>query len=292
MSAEVSIVIVSYNSRRHLPRCIDSLREHTQGVNYEIIVVDNASRDGSAAFVSESYPSVRVVARKTNGGYAAGINEGVRASLGRFIFVINPDTHIYADVASTLAASLRDRPDAGVVAPRLLDNDGTLQLSCRAFPGYTTALFNRYSFFTRVLPSNRFSRDYLMSDFDHASPRDVDWVSGAAIMFPRAVFDAVGGWDTGFFMFNEDVDFCRRVTDAGYRIVYQPEATVYHAIGVSKNPNVRLIVERHTSMWRYYRKHLRNNVAIDVLTAAAIAARCALLLGQHGAKSAVTRLRR
>ncbi len=139
-------------------------------------------------------------------------------------------------------------------------------------------LFNRYSLLTRLLPGNRRSREYLMSDFDHASIRDVDWVSGAALMFPRRIFDELGGWDAGFFLFNEDVDFCRRVHDAGGRVVYDPEVFVYHSVGISKAASSRIIIERHRSMWRYYRKHLRRNAVVDAITAAGIAARCGALL--------------
>ena len=148
--------------------------------------------------------------------------------------MLNPDCTSKARCLAPLAAYLREHPDVGIVAPKLLDDDGTLQLSCRAFPGYETALFNRYSLLTRLLPGNERSRRYLMSDFDHMSERDVDWVSGAVLMLPRGVFDEVGGWDAGYFMFNEDVDLCRRVHDAGYRVVYHPAVAVYHTIGVSK----------------------------------------------------------
>jgi GT2 family glycosyltransferase len=134
------------------------------------------------------------------------------------------------------------------------------------------------------MPGNRRSRDYLMQDFDHASMRDVDWVSGAALMSPRPVFDRLGGWDPGFFVFNEDVDYCRRVHDAGLRVVYQPDARVFHAIGISARPSARAVVERHRSMWRYYRKHLRGNVVRDAATGAGIAARCGVMLAGTGVR--------
>lgn len=283
MTVDVSVVIVTYSSRRHMDACLSSLREHTRGVSYEVIVVDNASADGTTAYVEQNYPWARVIARRRNAGLSYAVNEGVAASSGRFVMALNPDTRIDADVLSPLAAYLRDHDDAGVVAPKLLDSDGTLQLSCRAFPGYATALFGRYSLLTKLMPGNRFSREYLLSDFDHGSMRDVDWVSGAAMMFPRAVFDRLGGWDAGYFMFNEDVDFCRRVHDAGLRVVYYPDVAVYHEIGVSKRAPARIIIERHKSMWRYYRKHLRGNVAQDAVTAAGIVGRCAFVLASQGA---------
>jgi GT2 family glycosyltransferase len=284
MSVDVSVVIVTYNSRAVIDTCLASMKEHTRDVSFEAIVVDNASSDGTAAHVREVHPWARVIERATNGGLSAAVNDGVAASSGRYVMALNPDTRIDADALSTLAAFLDAHPDVGVAAPKLLDDDGTLQLSCRAFPGYSTALFGRYSLLTRLFPNNKRSREYLLSDFDHASERDVDWASGAALMFPRAVFDRVGGWDAGFFMFNEDVDFCKRVRDAGLRVVYLPEAVVYHEIGVSKRAPARIVVERHKSMWRYYRKHVRGNVALDFVTAVGIAARCAFALGSQGVR--------
>lgn len=291
MTPTVSIVIVTYNSQRYIVACLESLRAYTQGVTYEIIVADNASADGTADAIARDYPDVRVVRRATNGGYAAAINDGVAASSGRYVMVINPDTRIEEDAISALAAYLDAHHDAGIVAPKLLNDDGSLQLSCRAFPGYSTALFNRYSILTRVFPRNRFSRGYLMQDFAHDDTRDVDWVSGAALMFPRIVFERIGGWDAGFFMFSEDVDFCRRVHDAGMRVVYLPDARVYHAIGVSKSARASIVIARHRAMWRYYRKHMRGNVLRDAITAGGIAGRCMLMLTTLGLRNAGAKVR-
>ncbi len=284
MSVEVSVVIVTYNSHSVIGACLESLRAHTAGVSYEVIVVDNASPDGTADLVERDYPWARVIRRRTNGGLSAAINDGVAAASGRFVMQLNPDVRFDSDVLAPLARYLADHPDAGIVAPKLLNDDGSLQLSCRSFPGYSTALFNRYSVLTKLMPGNRYSRDYLMADYDHTSERDVDWVSGAALMFPRAVFDRLGGWDAGFFMFNEDVDFCRRAHDAGYRVVYHPASALYHSIGASESTSSRLVIERHRSMWRYYRKHLRGNAVRDVITGAGIAVRCAWVLAAARAR--------
>lgn len=285
----MSAVIVTYNSRAHVPACLDSLRAHCPDA--EVVAVDNASADGTPELIARDYPWVRLIARTTNAGLSAGVNEGVAASGGSCVVVLNPDVRFDHDVLSPLAAYLREHADVGVVAPKLLDDDGTLQLSCRAFPGYSTAFFNRYSALTRLFPGNRASSRYLMSDFDHASVRDVDWLSGAALMFPRALFDVLGGWDAGFFLFNEDVDFCRRVHDAGYRVVYDPEVAVYHRIGISTSAAPRVIIERHKSMWRYYRKHLRGNFLRDAVTGAGIATRCGYVLAMSGARKLAGRAR-
>jgi hypothetical protein len=257
---------------------LESLRTGHEAAAHEVLVVDNASSDATVAIIMREYPWVRVIARRDNGGLSVAINEGVRASKGAYLAVLNPDVHFDGDPLTPLASYLAAHPDVGIVAPKLLDDDGQLQMSCRAFPGYATALFNRYSLLTRLSPNNERSRRYLMSDFDHASEREVDWVSGAALMLPRRVFDEVGGWDPGYFMFNEDVDLCRRVHDAGLRVVYQPTVVVRHTIGVSKSTSTRMIVERHKSMWRYYRKHLRGGALRDAATGAGITARCGVML--------------
>ena len=292
---EISVVIVTYNSREVAAAAIDSILAHTRGVSYEIIVVDNASPDDTGAFVSQRYRqtaiadgTLRVLHLPRNVGLSAALNHGVVASSGRYIMQLNPDCRFDSDTAadpehdplSLLAAFLRQHEDVGVAAPQLLNDDGSLQLSCRAFPGYSTALFSRYSLLTKLWPNNPISRRYLMTGFDHTEQHDVDWVSGAAMMFPRAVFDQLDGWDANFFLFSEDVDFCKRAHNANLRVVYLPEARVHHTIGISKHPSRRAIIERHKSMYRYYRKHLRRTVLQDAITAPVIALRCLFALGR------------
>lgn len=291
MTPAISLVIVTYNSATDLPACLNSIRAHTADIEYEAIVIDNASSDGTPELVEDRYSWVKLLRRTDNGGLSAAINDGARASSGEMIAVLNPDIHITTDVLAPLATHLREHPDVGIVAPRLLNDDGSLQLSCRAFPGYSTAIFNRYSLVTRLFPNNRASARYLMSEFDHASIRDVDWVSGAALMLPRRVFDEVGGWDAGYFMFNEDVDLCRRVRSAGYRIVYKPDVALYHKIGVSKSIASQMVIARHRSMWRYYKKHLAGGRIRDTATAAAIFTRCVALLLSNAVLSAARRSR-
>lgn len=291
MTIEVSVVIVTYNSAEVVGGCLTSLREQTRGIEYEVTVVDNASSDETVDLVRRECPWVQLIVRADNGGLSRGINDGVLASSGESVMVLNPDVRMADDVLTKLAGYLREHSRCGVVAPKLLDEDGSLQLSCRSFPGYATALFNRYSLLTRLRPGNAASSRYLMSGFDHASIRNIDWVSGAALMFPRHVFDEVGGWDEGFFLFSEDVDFCRRVRDAGYDVTYDPEASLVHSIGISREATPRVIVERHRSMWRYYRKHMRKNAVVDAATGGAIAARGGLMLASHVAKRLANRKR-
>ncbi len=184
--ALVSIVIVSFNARDHLRRCLTTLYQHQQGA-FEVIVVDNASPDDSASMVQDEFPDVRLVRNATNTGFAAAANLGAVAARGDVIAFLNPDSELRNDAFSAPATYLRDHPEVGALGIKVLNPDGTLQLSVRRFPGLEAALFNRYSLFPRLLPNNRFSRRYLMTDWDHSTISRVDWVSGACVMTTRAV---------------------------------------------------------------------------------------------------------
>lgn len=289
---DVSVVIVTYNSTAFIGECLRTLAAWTKGVSFETIVVDNASPDGTADVVAREFPAVRLVRRDSNAGLAVAVNEGVRLTTGDIVVWANPDIRFMEDALTPIVGYLREHPDVGALGPKLVDPDGTVQLSCRQFPGFRTAIFNRYSLATRLLPWNPVSRSYLMTDFDHATTRDVDWVSGAFMAVPRHVFEALGGLDEGYFLYNEDVDFCQRVHRAGYRVVYFPEARVVHHIGgSSRHAPLRMIVARHRSMWRYYRKYFERNPALDAVTFAGIATRCAYLLGWNAILRFVGRAR-
>lgn len=287
MTAGVSFVIVSYNARDYLLRCLKSLRAHpSAGVTAEVVLVDNASRDGSADAAEQAMPEARVIRRDRNGGFAVAANEGIAAATGEVVVLLNPDAEALGEVAGPLLAYFAAHPGVGIVGPRLVDEDGAVQLSARSFPGYATSLFNRHSLLTRLFPRNPFSRRYLLSDWEHDEERDVDWVSGACMALSRRGIETFGVFDPAYFMYIEDVDLCRRAHAAGMRVVYLPSVVVRHAIGGStRTAPLRMVVARHASMWRYYRKHRRRNALVDGVTFAAIWARC-------GAQLAVAAVRR
>jgi GT2 family glycosyltransferase len=287
---DVSVVIVSFNSRDYLRSCLRSILNHTQGVEYEVIIVDNASGDGSPEMVAAEFPQVTLLRRAENAGFAAANNDGIRAARGEAILLLNPDAELTGNVLPPMYHYLRANPGVGVLGPKLLDEDGSLQLSCRRFPGLATALFNRYSLATRLFPRNPFSTRYLMTDFDHNSIAEVDWVSGACMMLPRQAFDLVGLLDEGYFVYIEDVDLCQRAHRAGYKVHYFPEVAVLHRIARSSSTlPIRSIIERHRSMWHYHKKYRGGNLLLDAATAAGICLRCALLLALNGVKRARAR---
>jgi len=282
---DLSIIIVSYNGRDYLRRCLRSILEHTQGLDYEVAVVDNASQDGSADMVAAEFPSVRLVRHTRNAGLSRALNEGIRLSIGEMVVLLNPDTELRDNVFPAMARYLVEHPDVGILGPRILDEDGSLQLSCRRFPSFSVVFFNRYSLLTRLLPRNPLSARYLMTDSDHSRIAEVDWLSLACWMAPRRLFDEVGLLDEGYFLYNEDVDFCQRVHRAGRKAVYFPEVSVAHQIGASTStlPN-RSVIERHRSMWRYYRKYMRRGLLLDAPVLGGIILRCTYTLAFTNAK--------
>lgn len=274
----VSACIVTFNSRSVIARCVESLRAQ-QGPRLEIIIVDNASTDGTAAFIRDELagPDLRLVENSRNAGFGAAMNQAFRAARGRYFFILNPDTRIRPGAIAALAAFLDETPDAAIAAPRLLNADGSVQLSCRAFPTHTTALFHRYSLLTKLLPFNKYSDAYLRTSWHHNEIDRVDWVSGAAMLIRRKALAAIDppGFDPRFFMYVEDVDLCWRLQRRGWRTWYIPAAEVEHAIGQSSRTRpLRSFFHHHRSMYIFYKKHYSRNIALaDFATGFGIALR-------------------
>lgn len=273
----LSVVIVAHNSRPYLSACLRSIYDQTDAPPLEVIVVDNGSRPGEIEVIRQDFPQLTLVTSSRNLGFAAGANLGIRQAKGTHLLLLNPDTTVAPGALTRMAEFIKATPDAGAVGPKLLNPDGSLQLSCRTFPGRWMVFAHRYALLTRLFPQNPATRRYLLTDWDHASVRPVDWVSGACLMTSRKVLERVGLLDEKFFLFNEDVDFCRRVWAAGWKVYYVPDAVVFHHVGISgRHDDVSLILARHRSMLHYHHKHFRPYGPLGLLTDAAIIARALL----------------
>jgi hypothetical protein len=276
---DLSIVIVNYYLERYLPACLESIYRSINQLAYEIFLVDNGSQEGAIAKICKGYSDLRVLTNKENVGFARANNQAMKECRGDFILLLNPDTIVTPNAIDIMVDFLRDHIDAGAIGPKLLNPDGSLQYSCRAFPGLWTLLFNRYSLLTQLFPHNPFSRHYLLSDWDHNSLREVDWISGACLMTRQEVVKEVGLLDEGYFIFNEDVDWCRRMKDQGWKIYYLPEAKIIHYINSSKSKDsYRLIIERHKGMLHYFHKHYRVSLVLRLLVDGMIMGRSLWLL--------------
>lgn len=247
LSGTVAAVVVSYNVADLLLGCIDSLR--ADGVE-EIVVVDNASSDASVEVLRAHDPSVEVLALERNLGFAAAANRGVALTTTPYVAILNPDLVLDPPVSKVLAETLDRDEGLGLVGPRIRTPDGALYPSVRTFPNFVDAAGHAFLHF--VWPTNPFTRRYRMLDWDHELPADVDWVAGTFMMARRRAWDEIGGFDEAFFMYLEDVDLCRRMHDAGWRVGYEPAASVVHVIGCSTDQTpYRMIAIHHLSLWRY-----------------------------------------
>lgn len=252
---DISVIIVNWNTRDDLSRCLASLRPAMAHLAIETVVVDNGSTDGSGRMVRRDFPDVRLLALGRNVGFAAGNNHALPRTCGRYRLLLNPDCIVHDGALETLVAYADEHPECGLLGPRLRNGDGSLQPSCRAFPTIGALLF-RNTILDRWWPNNPFARDYLMEGWSHDTPRNVDWLSGACLMARAEVVERVGGLDERYYMYVEDMDWCKRVHQAGWQVVYQPAAEVTHLIGRSSDQRpVAMIRQHHISMVRYVAKH-------------------------------------
>lgn len=225
---DVSLIIVNYRTEGLLKQCLRGVAlAAPSSLSLETIVVDNASGDGSAAMVRASFPEVRLIVADSNRGYAAGVNLGMGVARGDAMFIMNPDLALFPGVIETAVQFLRDHPGVGMVGPRLLNPDGSVQLSTRRFPNPSMPLLSRTPI-GRLPPFSNELRRYLMVDWDHRSERPVDWILGAAMVVRASAADLVGPLDERFFLYFEDVDWCRRFWHNGWSVVYLPSVELVH----------------------------------------------------------------
>jgi GT2 family glycosyltransferase len=249
----LSIIIVNWNVRDLLRQCLRSIDAGRGELEVEVIVVDSASADDSVAMVQSEFPWVRLIACDENVGFPRGNNIGLAQARGDYLLLLNPDTVVLDDALTVMMAYLAAHPAVGVVGPQLLNPDGTVQSSRRRFPTLATGFFE--STWLQGLAPGVLRRYYALDLPDDATA-EVDWLVGACFMAPREVYERVGGLDESYFMYSEELDWCRRIVVAGWRVVYHPAARVIHHVGQSSD---QAVTARHVNFQRaklrYYRKY-------------------------------------
>jgi len=256
---DLSIVIVNWNVRELLRRCLSSLGRGEARLastfTAEVIVVDSASSDGSVEMVRRDFPGVRLIASDENLGYSRGNNLGAAEAGGRYLLLLNPDTEVVGDALATMVRYLDAHPAVGVVGPQLRYPNGTLQSSRRRFPTLATA-FCESTLLHQWFPKNQVARRYHLADRPADTPQAVDWLVGAALMIRREVWRQVGPLDESFFMYFEELDWCRHCRAAGWEIHYLPAAQIIHHEGKSSE---QIVAARticfQCSKIRYSRKY-------------------------------------
>jgi len=253
-AADLAVVIVNFDTGPWLGRCLDSLERHRGDLAVEIVVVDNASRDGSERAAERA--GVSLVRNPLNRYLSPAWNQGAAATRAPYLLFLNPDTEWFSGTLADLLAVARANPRAGVIGPMIRRPDGTVYPSGRTFPSVMDAMGHAFvSPFTRANP---FTRRHEMGGWDRATECLVDWVSGCAMVMPRAAFDAVGGFDEGFPLYAEELDMAERLAKEGWTVLFTPQVEIVHEQGIStgkaRRPH-RLVVMHSTSLYRYYAKH-------------------------------------
>lgn len=266
---DLSIIIVSWNVRDLLRNCLHSVLAQAGGLALEIIVVDSGSADGTAEMVRQEFPTVHLIARADNVGFPKGNNLGLAVASGRAILLLNPDTVVLGDALPQSVAYLESHPAVGMVGCQLLNSDGSVQSSRRRFPTWWTAVFE--STWLQPLAPRALLRHYYAEDVADGQTAEVDWVMGAFLLTRPAVVAQVGGMDEAYFMYSEELDWCKRIKLAGWRVVYLPTAQVIHHQGKSSE---QAATQRHINFNRAKLRYVR----LYHGRAAALALRLILLL--------------
>ena len=256
-TVQLSIIIVSWNVRELLADCLHSVDQNRGRLDLEVIVVDSASGDGSPAMIQDCFPWVRLLACTDNVGFPRGNNLGLQAAGGHYLLLLNPDTVVVDDALSQMVTYLDQHADVGVVGGQLLNPDGSVQSSRRRFPTLATAAFE--STWLQPYAPQRILRHYFMEDIADETGGEVDWLVGACLMVRREAIVDAGLMDEAYFMYSEELDWCRRIKTAGWRIVYLPAARIIHYVGSSSD---QAATQRHINYQRakvryFYKYHGR-----------------------------------
>lgn len=265
---DLGIVIVNWNTREYLQRCLETVFATEGEIAYRVVVVDNASDDGSPEMVREHFPQVHLIASDENHGYPRGNNIGLRAlgyrgagnvdeAAPRYALLLNPDTEVPADSLTRMVQFMDSRPDVGVAGPKLLLPDGSLDKACRrGFPTPEVAFYHYSGLAKRFPQSERFGR-YNMTFADIDQELEVDSVVGAYMQVRKECIEQVGLLDETFFMYGEDLDWAYRIKQAGWKVWYYAPVTVYHVKRAASRKSKRAPFEFWRAMLIFYRKHFR-----------------------------------
>ncbi|MCS6862868.1 MAG: glycosyltransferase family 2 protein [Abditibacteriales bacterium] len=273
----LSIIIVNWNTCDLLRACLRSLRAACAAVAHEVIVVDNASTDGSAAMVAAEFPEVRLIVNAENVGYARGNNQGLERAQGEWLWLLNPDTEVLPNTVGTLLRFMQAHPDCGALGCKLLnpplETPGYSPLatdhrartahqhSCRTFPTPDVIIIEALGL-SRLFPRHRWFGKYRMTWWDYNDVREVEQPMASSLLLRREVVEQVGGMDEAFPIFFNDVDLCYRIKQAGWKIYFTPDAQVIHHGGAStRQVKPQMIRESHQSLLRFYEKHYRGKIS-------------------------------
>jgi len=261
---DLSVLILTYNSSVYIEECFKSLLKELPGLKTEIIFIENNSSDNTLSLIENIIKSpipenieIKLIKNERNNGYAKGNNQGLEIASGNQILLLHPDVVMKPNSLKSLMEILKEEPKIGMAAPQFLYPDGQIQPSCRRFPNYWSVINEAFGL-TFLFPQNKYINGWKMGDFNHTYRKNVDQPMTACVLLKRKVLDDVGVMDEQFVMFFNDVDWCKRIVQKGWKIVFTPEAKVTHILGGSvKQMRSRMILQSHVGFYLYFEKHFR-----------------------------------
>ena len=253
---KISIIIVSWNVKDLLKKCLESLIKYGEDFDLEIFVIDNASDDGTTWMMKNDFPEINFTPNKDNAGFAKANNQGIRRATGDFVLLLNPDTEIFADTLANSVKFMEENKDCGIMGCKMIYKNGTLQPSVRRFPHFWPVLLMLLKV-PRIFPKLKSVQRYLATDFDYEKTQAVDQVMGAYMFVRKEVFDKAGLLDEDYFIWFEEVDFCRRVSKKGYQVMYNPGTKIIHHGGqsFSQQQMIKNQWNFFSSALKYFRKN-------------------------------------
>lgn len=268
---DLSIIIVNYNVKEFVLNLLQSIQEASKNINSEIIIVDNASDDGSVELIQDKYPNVKLIANKENVGFGRANNQGMKIAGGKYILLLNPDTIVREDTFEKMILLFNSRDDIGIAGCKVLNPDGTLQLACRrGFPGPWTS-FTKIVGLSSLFPNSKTFARYNLTYLDENKSYEVDAVSGSFMMMRREIFELMGGFDSQFFMYGEDLDLCFRTQNAGYKIYYFHETEIIHYKGEStRRSSIDETKVFYDAMHLFVQKHFSSSFIVESILQVAI----------------------
>ena len=257
MRPDISIIIVNWKVKDLLEKSLSSIFAYQKDYQVEVLVVDNNSQDGSVAMIKEKFPQVILISLSDNIGFGAANNLAIKEAQAEYIFLLNPDTEITEDFLDRALTYLKNNPSVGIMAPRIINSDGSKQLSIRRHPDLLSQVLIMFKL-KNILVNNKILNNYLLKDFDYNKEQTVDQIMGAAMLIRKSVFEKIGTFDEKFFVWFEEVDLCYRVNQKGYKAYFISDIGAYHKGGGCSD---NVIPERLFYSWRsrikYGEKHFK-----------------------------------
>jgi len=252
---DVSIVTVSWNVKKLILECIQSVYEKTENYSFEMIIIDNDSKDGTPETIEKKFHEIKLIKNNYNAGITVANNQGIKASKGRYICFLNPDTHLINNAIDLLVKYLEENTSVSAVGPQSINPGGVIEENCRKGSMSIWTEFLDMTTLTARFPKNRIISRHRLGYWDHMSIRSVDHIAAECLIVRKNLLNQIGVMDEQFFMYGDDTDFCRRIKNSGGEIIYFPHAKIFHHKGSSSKQNSEISIVAKESYYKYFSKH-------------------------------------